>query len=416
MASASMDRLLKASRLAQMANAPANARRDEFRADRSIRLTRPDAERLEGKLKSGRGKGSSGATKAPNLSRMLDQRAAMLRHAPDGAPGADAMRFDGRQRAVVKIHYFNHGGGGGAALKAHARYVARDAAGREEDEAVLSPEAEGGRDDEIARGRAHADYLSRGPSAASPFYDATAEGVDGGARAADWAARDKRHFRVILAPESIVGGRGELIADLPAFTREVMARAEAQLGARLSWVAVDHHDTDNPHTHLILRGRRANGQDLILPKDFVRHAFRDIARDVATEWLGPRSREDERLALEAEIIRHAPSRLDRMIADQLPEDGRVRVTKLEAPSGDPAVTQALKARAKELARLGLAAEEKRLGLGAKVLAFQPDWQDRLKAMELHLNVRKRLMVERTAQLQAELERAMKQMTRGMRDR
>jgi hypothetical protein len=62
------------------------------------------------------------------------------------------MRFDARQRAVVKIHYFNHGGDGGAALKAHARYVARDAAGRDNDEAALpSPEAKGGREDEIAR-------------------------------------------------------------------------------------------------------------------------------------------------------------------------------------------------------------------------------------------------------------------------
>ncbi len=37
-------------------------------------------------------------------------------------------------------------------------------------------------------------------------------------------------------------------------------------------------------------------------------------------------------------------------------------------------------------------------------------------MELHLNVRKRLMVERTAQRHAELERAMKQLTRGMLER
>jgi hypothetical protein len=66
--------------------------------------------------------------------------------------------------------------------------------------------------------------------------------------------------------------------------------------------------------------------------------------------------------------------------------------------------------------MGLATEEKRRGIGAKVLAFQPDWQDRLKAMELHLNVRKLLMVERTAQRQAELERAMKRLTRGMLDR
>jgi type IV secretory pathway VirD2 relaxase len=409
MASASMDRLLRASRLAQGAMASANARINDFRADRSIGLTRPDAERLDGKLKSGRARGTGGVAKATNLSRMLDRRAPMLRHAKGDAFDAEGMHFDARQRTVVKIHYFNHGGGGGAALKAHARYVARDAGGREDgEEALLSPEQRTGREDEIERGRAHADYLSRVPGSTSPFYDSTAEGVDGAARAADWAARDKRHFRLILAPE-----RGELIADLPAYTREVMARAEAQLGACLSWVAVDHHDTDNPHTHLILRGRRADGKDLILPKDFVRHGLHDIARDVATEWLGPRSAADERLALEAEIIRHAPTRLDRMIAGQLPDDGRVRAAKLEAPNGDPALTQALKARAKELARMGLATEEKRRGMGAKVLAFQPDWQDRLKAMELHLNVRKRLMVERTAQRQAELERAMKRLTRGV---
>jgi hypothetical protein len=33
--------------------------------------------------------------------------------------------FDTRQRAIVKDHYFSHGGVGGAALKAHAACVAR---------------------------------------------------------------------------------------------------------------------------------------------------------------------------------------------------------------------------------------------------------------------------------------------------
>ncbi len=77
---------------------------------------------------------------------MLDRRAAMLRHAREDAASADSLRFDARQRAVVKIHYFNHGGGGGAALKAHARYVARDAAGRDDgEEALLSPGEGAGR-------------------------------------------------------------------------------------------------------------------------------------------------------------------------------------------------------------------------------------------------------------------------------
>lgn len=250
---------------------------------------------------------------------------------------------------------------------------------------------------------AHADYLSRGRRDASPFYYASVDGVDGADGAADWAMRDKLHFRIIIAPE-----RGERLVDLPAFTREVMVRAGAELGSRLQWVAVDHHDTDNPHTHLILRGRRGagkfGGQDLVLPKDFIRHGMREIARDVATEQLGRRSPADERLALEAEIIRHAPTRLDRLIAAQLAEDGRARVARLTAPNGDPALTRAVKARAKELTRLGLATEIKRRGFGDKVLAFEPDWQDRLKAMELHINIRKRLMAERSFQRRVELER------------
>jgi type IV secretory pathway VirD2 relaxase len=327
----------------------------------------------------------------------LDKRVAQLRGQHKARSGAKSPGFDHRQRAIVKLHYFNHAGGGASALKAHVRYVARDAAGHDEPEPLGQERA-----DDVARGRAHANYLARGGAERAPFYDAGAEGVDGAARAADWAARDKRHFRLILSAE-----RGELLRDLPAYTREVMARAGAQLDTTLQWVAVDHHDTDNPHTHLILRGRRADGRDLVLPRDFVREQLRDIAREVATRWLGPRSREDDRLALEHDVRRHAPTRLDRLIAGQLPADNVIRLSRLAAPH-DPVLTQALKARAKELRRLGLASEVKR-----NVLAFQPDWQDRLKALELHLDVRKRLMLERTLQRQAELDPLAKQLSRGL---
>jgi type IV secretory pathway VirD2 relaxase len=44
------------------------------------------------------------------------------------------------------------------------------------------------------------------------------------------------------------------MADLRAFTRELMADAERDLGTRLNWVAVDHWNTDNPHIHVLVRG------------------------------------------------------------------------------------------------------------------------------------------------------------------
>jgi type IV secretory pathway VirD2 relaxase len=154
-----------------------------------------------------------------------------------------------RQQAVIKIDYFNHSGGGGGALAAHARYVARDAA-RPEDREVPIAEAplSGEREAAQSEARAHADYLARGEQERRAFYDRDHEGVDGGARAAEWAKSDKRHFRIILQAE-----QGDEIRDLPAYTREVMARAKVQLGSRLSWVAADHHDTGHAHTHIILR-------------------------------------------------------------------------------------------------------------------------------------------------------------------
>lgn len=393
--SASLDRLLASPQLASNASTPGAG---------AFRFSLVEDEPLEGRFGRAR-RGASGSPAKPGgLSRRLEQRLAMERSARGSFGDETGMGFDARQRAITKIHYFNHGAGGGGGsgggnLKAHAAYVARDAAGRDEPEARVHEdgldrgiERADSRADDRDRSRAHAAYLSRGDDGPSPFYDAQSEGVDGAARAEDWATRDKRHFRIILAAE-----RGERIADLPSYTREVMARAEAQLGTRLQWIAVDHHDTDNPHTHIIVRGRRANGQDLVLPRDFVKFGMRDIARDVATEWLGPRSPADERRALENEITRHAPTRLDRILQTQVPEDGRVRVSGLVAPNGDPALTQALKARTQELARLGLAAETKR-----GVLAFTPDWHELLRATELHLDMRKRMLMQRATQRQTEL--------------
>jgi type IV secretory pathway VirD2 relaxase len=384
MSTRSLDQLLISSRLASSAN-----QGETFGIRGQRQLSSSDRELLEGEIGRGRrsGQGGGSGAKAPSGRSGRANEAGRQGGGLGAGPASDL-----RQQAVIKIHYFNHAGGGGAALSAHARYVARDAA-RPDDRDVPTTEepVSEGREAAQSEARAHVDYLARGEQGRIAFYDRDQEGVDGGARAAEWAKSDKRHFRLILSAE-----RGDEIGDLPAYTREVMARAEVQLGTRLSWVGADHHDTGHSHTHIILRGRRANGQDLVIPKDFIRHGFRNIARDVATEWLGARTRDQAREALDREVMRHAPTRLDRMIADQLPEKGSIRVSGLASPNGDRAVTRALRARARELAGMRLAAETKR-----GVLTFEPDWQDRLKAMELHLDIRKRLLEQQRFQREAQ---------------
>lgn len=351
------DRLMSSSKLARAASG------EDLSAMKPSRLLRPvETDRLDGQLAgSAKRNDSAGSTKP--LSRRLAQRAPVMRHAKAVGPGE--MVSDLRQRAAVKVHYFNHGGGGGAALKAHTRYLARDAAGRGElSEEPASPALCPDLETPEAAARAHADYLARGEQGRVLFYDRAEDSVDGGARAEGWATSDKRHFRIILAPEE-----GERLRDLTSYTREVMARAEAELGTRFSWFAVNHHDTGHAHTHIVLRGRRANGQDLILPRDFIRHRLREIARDVATNWLGHRTPVQEREALERETTGHAPTRLDKLIAAQLPESHVIEVRRLEAQNRDPHVTAALRARTKELRRLGLAREVRR-----GVLQFEPEWQ------------------------------------------
>ncbi len=400
MAARSFDQVLNAYPLASIASAQATLWEHSAHSPSPAR-----ADQFEGQFGNAgahRGRAAKGSAPKAGLSRLLKERVHTHRFAGGRRFSPDMAGL--RQRATVKIHYFNHAKGGGGALKAHAQYLRRDAAGREEpelndDAPSLEPEIDTSEKDV----RAHAKYLARGERGRDVFYDSLEDGIDGGVRAAAWAKSDKRHFRIILSPEA-----GEQIRDLPSYTREVMARAEAELGTRLHWIAIDHHDTAHTHTHIILRGRRANGQDLIIPKDLIQHGFRNIARDVATEWLGRRTRSQEREALEREALRHAPTRLDRIIAVQLPEDRTIHISHLEALDGDRTVTKELKTRARELKAMGLADE-----ISRGVLTFTVDWQDRLKSMELHLDIRRNLMNERRLEQQRlERERLTRKLSLG----
>jgi type IV secretory pathway VirD2 relaxase len=379
---------------------------DVFRPGKPLNIARSlNADHLEGR-RDGRAKASGGTTRAgfgKKLHSLIGPSRGVARRT---SSQGESKGFDTRQRAIVKIHYFSHGGGGGAALRAHARYVARDATARDRAAAAVT-DTGASEHDAQERSRAHGRYLTRGDQAKTVFYDAKADGVDGAQRAADWAKTDRRHFRLILAPEN-----GSKLRDLKSYTREVMRRAEVAMATRLEWVAVDHWDTDNAHTHIILRGVRDDGRDLIIPRVFVQHGFRSAARDVATERLGKRTPADEREALHREVRAHRPTQLDRLLAVHIPQDGKVAIADITFLYTPAELNDALKARARELQRLGLATEAER-----NVLVFKSDWQERLKAMELHLDIRKSLIRTRAAEIARGAARgvSVSSMLRGGRD-
>jgi len=299
------------------------------------------------------GRATSGALGA-RLTKALQGRKLRAGVSHDGA--LRSLASDNCQRVVAKVSFRKHapgagGGGGGGKLLAHAAYLERDGAAREGERGC--------------------------------FYDRTDdELVEPRERLQEWATEDKRHFRLMLAPESgarLIGEDG----DLKSFTREVMDRMERDLGVRLEWMAVDHHNTDNPHAHVILRGVRRDGVELVLPREYVSHGLRGAARDVATERLGERSIADERLRLDREVEGRGFNRLDRAIEQDLGQKHEVLVQSL-GRGRDAAFANAVKARAQELARTGLAKQVRR-----NVMRFERDWKERLEATKV-LDVRREL--------------------------
>ncbi len=120
---------------------------------------------------------------------------------------------------------------------------------------------------------------------------------------------DRHHFRFIVSPDD-----GVEMSDLKGFTRELVGQMEKDLATRLDWVAVDHWNTEHPHVHLIVRGVRDDGENLVISRDYIKEGMRDRARDLITQELGPRSDLDIRRTLERQVDAERWTNLDRQLA------------------------------------------------------------------------------------------------------
>ncbi|KRE89466.1 type VI secretion protein [Frateuria sp. Soil773] len=236
--------------------------------------------------------------------------------------GHVAARFAGRglgpnaRRVTVKVRLVNLKQAGRRSTAAHLRYIEREGVDRQ-------------------GGPGHA-------------YGSTTDAADLDAfkeRGAD----DRHQFRFIVSPED-----AEHIDDLRTYTRHLMARVEADLGTRLEWVAVDHWNTDNPHTHIVLRGKDDTGKDLIIARDYIAKGMRRRASELATEWLGPRTELEMRHAMRREVDQERWTGLDRTLQREA-LDGLLRPETLAAPKLQRQ-RQLLLGRLQRLQQMGLATE------------------------------------------------------------
>ncbi len=179
------------------------------------------------------------------------------------------------------------------------------------------------------------------------MFDATSDAADERAFA-EQTAEDRHHFRFIISPEDAAE-----LENLRTFTRELMQDVERDLGTRLDWVAVDHWNTDNPHVHVLIRGRADDDQDLVISRDYISRGFRDRAAERVTLELGPRSEHEIRTALEKEVEAERWTSLDRALRDVADDGGGVADLR---PGGedDPEMRRLMLGRAAKLERLALA--------------------------------------------------------------
>jgi type IV secretory pathway VirD2 relaxase len=179
------------------------------------------------------------------------------------------------QRCAVLVTYLNNKTRG--QWKAHGRYLARESATHEN-----PVEGVGfGREDQK---------------------------VDIAAQLETWQrSGDERLWKLIISPEF-----GDF-TDLRRLTGDLMERMGKDLGTDLEWVAVEHHNTEHPHVHVVVRGLRTDGTSLRMSREYIQQGIRSAAEHLCTRQLGFRTELDAAEAERREISESRFTSLDRRI-------------------------------------------------------------------------------------------------------
>jgi hypothetical protein len=155
-------------------------------------------------------------------------------------------------------------------------------------------------------------------------------GADEGFSAEEFRKRlpkEQRQFRFIVSPED--GAR----VDLSEFARQLMTRVENDIERRLVWAAVNHHNTDNPHVHIVVRGVDRDGDDLRIDGRYLGEGMRWRAQEILTREFGRRSEIEMSRAQVADLGQEGFTEIDRVLAAHSAPDGSVESAKLLAASG-----------------------------------------------------------------------------------
>lgn len=186
--------------------------------------------------------------------------------------------------------------------------------------------------------------------------------------------------------------------DLKEHAREIIAAMERDLGTKLEWIGIDHHPADeDDHIHMLLRGRRDDGKELRMDRDYITAGIREISQSLIEKQLGPRNEHDMLVARERGIQGQHWTEIDRTLEHRMDGD------RIVAYQGTP-WTQEGKDRMRQeverlvfLEKLGLAK-----ALGESTWQLAPDHHEKLREMQQNRDIIKRMERERQQGLERDI--------------
>lgn len=170
--------------------------------------------------------------------------------------------------------------------------------------------------------------------------------------------------------------------DLKEHARELVAQMQRDLGTRLELAAIDHHNTDNPHVHILIRGVTESGNSLSIDRSYIKSGIRDRSQEIASHKLGLRVERDILESRRRAVTRDQFTEIDRALV------GRSDTQNIITFNDRPRQNEGAREReAQNVARIGFL-ESMGLARQLNQLSWQisPDLEQTLRQHQLSIDI------------------------------
>ncbi len=184
-------------------------------------------------------------------------------------------------------------------------------------------------------------------------------------------AEDPLLFKIIVSPEN--GYK----MDLQQHAKDLMQQMQIDLDTKLEWAAIDHHNTDYPHLHIVVRGLDEKGKELRIESGYLKQGIRERSQVFATKELGFQYNRDLIQQREQQVERDQVTKIDYSLRHRANDDGVISFKQKVADNA-----MAREWRLQEIARLKyLSTMELAKQLEPKVWQLSPQLENTLHQLK-----------------------------------